>query len=210
MTATIPPNLFDVAISDIDGQQNMLNSIKGNTCLIVNIASKAGYSPRCSNVWSYARTSRQLWELQKLHDMFKDRNFSVIGVPCNQFGGMEPLSNKDISNFIKTNYWFVNFPITEKIDVNGESEHPLYTFLKGPWLRRNNDNMADMSESAKAGQNLANQAMARIPHNWEKFLVSSSGENIGRFSWQEWPLAKEPLTIGSPSTIIDTVRSVVG
>jgi glutathione peroxidase len=203
-------NLFDINISGIDGQQNLLGVVGGNTCLIVNIASKAGYSPKCSNVWSFARTSRQLWELQQLHDLFKDRNFTVIGVPCNQFGGMEPLSNFEINKFIKENYPFVNFPITEKIDVNGENEHPLYTFLKGPWLRRNNDNMADMSDSAKAGQNRANQAMARIPHNWEKFLVSSNGENIGRFSWQELPLAKEPLTIGSPSTIIDTVRLVVG
>jgi len=210
MTDTSPKNLFDVSISSIDGQQDVLGRLKGNTCLVVNIASKAGYVPSCSSIWSYARTSRQLWELQQLHDMFKNKNFSVVGVPCNQFGGMEPLSNEEISKFIKTNYSFVDFPITEKIDVNGENEHSLYTFLKGPWLRRNNDNMADMSESAKAGQNLANQAMARIPHTWEKFLVSSSGENIGRFSWQEWPLAKEPLTIGSPSTIIDVVRSVVG
>jgi glutathione peroxidase len=202
-------NMFDINISGIDGQQDILGELKGNTCLVVNIASKAGYSPKCSNVWSFARTSRQLWELQQLHDLFKDRNFSVIGVPCNQFGGMEPLSNTEIDRFIKANYSFVNFPITEKIDVNGANEHPLYTFLKGPWLRRNNDNMADMSDSARAGQNLANQAMARIPHNWEKFLVSSSGENIGRFSWQEWPLAKEPLTIGSPWTIIDAVESVV-
>jgi glutathione peroxidase len=210
MTVTSPTNLFDIAISDIDGKQDILGDLKGNTCLIVNIASKAGYSPSCSSVWSYARTSRQLWELQQLHEMFKDKNFSVIGVPCNQLGGMEPLSNPEISKFIKTNYPYVNFPITEKIDVNGENEHPLYTFLKGPWLRRNNDNMADMSDSAQAGQNLANQAMARIPHNWEKFLVSSSGENIGRFSWQELPLAKDPLTIGSSSTIIDLVKSVVG
>jgi len=203
-------NMFDINISGIDGQQDILGELKGNTCLVVNIVSKAGYSPTCSKIWSFARTSRQLWELQQLHDIFKDRNFTVIGVPCNQFGGMEPLSNVEINKFIKENYPFVNFPITEKIDVNGENEHPLYTFLKGPWLRRNNDNMADMSDLAKAGQNRANQAMARIPHSWEKFLVSSSGENIGRFSWQELPLAKEPLTVGSPSTIIDVVRSVVG
>ena len=203
-------NLFDVQISGIDGRKDLLGGLKGNTCLVVNIVSKAGYSPQCSNVWSFARTSRQLWELQQLHDLFKDKNFSVIGVPCNQFGGMEPLENDEVNKFIKSHYSFVNFPITEKIDVNGENEHPLYTFLKGPWLRRGNDNMADMSDSAKAGQNLANQAMARIPHSWEKFLVSSSGENIGRFSWQELHLAKEPLTIGSPSTIIDVVRSVVG
>ena len=202
-------SIFDINISYIDGRPNLLRDMQGKTCLIVNVCSKAGYVPQCSSIWSFARTSRQLWELQQLHDMFKNKNFSVIGVPCNQFGGMEPLQNPDIHDFIKTNYSFVNFPITEKIDVNGENEHPLYTHLKGPWLRRNNDNMADMSESAKAGQNLANQAMARIPHNWEKFLVSSSGENIGRFSWQEWPMAKEPLTIGSPWTISEAVRSVV-
>ena len=141
-------NLFDVQISGIDGRKDLLGGLKGNTCLVVNIVSKAGYSPQCSNVWSFARTSRQLWELQQLHDLFKDKNFSVIGVPCNQFGGMEPLENDEVNKFIKSHYSFVNFPITEKIDVNGENEHPLYTFLKGPWLRRGNDNMADMSDSA--------------------------------------------------------------
>jgi glutathione peroxidase len=202
-------SIFDIEISSISGNPGLLSSLKNHVCLVVNIASKAGYTPKCSNVWSYARTARQLWELQQVHDMFKERGFSIIGVPCNQFGSMEPLGNEEIDQFIKKNYSFVNFPITEKIEVNGDNEHAMYTFLKGPWLRRNSDNMADMSESARAGQNLANQAMARIPHNWEKFLVSRAGENISRFSWQEWPLAKEPLTIGSPWTITDAIRSVL-
>lgn len=200
---------YDMSIASIDGQENILDSVKGKVSLFVNIASKSGYAPTCSRLWSYARTSRQLWELQQVHDEFKDRGFSVVGFPCNQFGGMEPRSNKEISAFISCNFPFVTFPITEKIDVNGPDEHPIYTYLKGPELRNFSDNTADSSETAQRGQNKAMQAMMRIPHNWEKFLISRDGVFISRFNWQDWPLADKPLVHGAAWTIREAIDAVL-
>lgn len=200
---------YDMSISSIDGQENILESVKGKVSLFVNIASKSGYEPKCSRLWSYARTSRQLWELQQVHDEFKDRGFSVVGFPCNQFGEMEPRSNKEISAFISCNYPFVTFPITEKIEVNGPNEHPIYTYLKGPELRNFSDNTADSSDTAQRGQNKAMQAMMRIPHNWEKFLLSRDGVFISRFNWQDWPLADKPLVHGAAWTIREAIDAVL-
>lgn len=200
---------YDIGISSIDGKENILDSVKGKVSLFVNIASKSGYKPTCSRLWSYARTSRQLWELQRVHDEFKDRGFSVVGFPCNQFGDMEPRSNREISAFISCNYPFVTFPITEKIDVNGPNEHPIYTYVKGPELRNSNDNLADTSDSAKRGQNLAKQAMMRVPHNWEKFLINREGVFISRFNWQDWPLADKPLVHGAGWTIREAISAVL-
>ena len=200
---------YDMSIASIDGQENILDSVKGKVSLFVNIASKSGYTPTCSRLWSYARTSRQLWELQQVHDEFKDRGFSVVGFPCNQFGGMEPRSNKEISAFISCNFPFVTFPITEKIDVNGPDEHQIYTYLKGPELRNFSDNTADSSETAQRGQNKAMQAMMRIPHNWEKFLISRDGVFISRFNWQDWPLADKPLVHGAAWTIREAIDAVL-
>lgn len=200
---------YDINISSIYGKEDMLSELKGKVCLFVNISSKCGYAPKCSRMWSYARTSRQLWELQQVHDEFKDKGFSVVGFPCNQFGDMEPRTNREIGPFITNNYPFVTFPISEKIDVNGPNEHPLYSYLKGPEIRNSNDNTADNSDAAKRGQNLAMQAMMRIPHNWEKFLISREGVFISRFNWQDWPLADKPLVHGAGWTIREAISAVL-
>ena len=202
-------SIFDINVSSLDGTPDLMAQVKGNICLFVNVASKAGYAPTCSKVWSYARTAKWLWELQQIHDEFFDKGFRVVGFPCNQLGGMEPLENNQILEFIKENYPFVTFPISEKIDVNGENEHPVYTFIKGPERRNFNDNMADTSDSAKKGQNLAMQAMMRIPHNYEKFLISREGIRIARFNWQDSPLATEPLVFGAGWTIREAIAEVI-
>lgn len=202
-------SIYDIPINFIDKPENVMESVRGKICLMVNIASKCGYEPKCSPLWSFARTSRQLWELQQVHEEFQDSGFSVVGFPCNQFGKMEPSDNEKIAKFIRENYPFVTFPITEKINVNGKDEHPIYTELKGPLLRRNDDNRADMSKEAEDGQNKAMQAMARVPHNWEKFLVSRDGMQIGRFNWAEYPLAEEPIAMGAGWTIREAISELV-
>jgi glutathione peroxidase len=202
-------SIFDIDISSLDGTPDMMSQVKKNICLFVNIATKAGYTPTCSKVWSYARTSKILWELQQIHEEFFDKGFRVVAFPSDQLGGMEPLENAQILEFVEENYPFVTFPISEKIDVNGPNEHPIYTFIKGPERRSVNDNMADMSDSAKKGQNLAMQAMMRIPHNYEKFLISREGVRIARFNWQDSPLAKEPLVFGAGWTIREAISNVL-
>jgi len=202
-------SIYDIPINSIDSNENVMETVRGKVCLMVNIASKCGYEAKCSPLWSFARTSRQLWELQQVHEEFQDEGFSVVGFPCNQFGKMEPAENAEIAQFVKEHYPFVTFPITEKINVNGKEEHPIYTMLKGPLLRRHDDNRADMSNEAEEGQNKAMQAMARIPHNWEKFLVSREGLQVGRFNWAEYPLAEEPIAMGAGWTIREAISELV-
>lgn len=200
-------SVYEIPIKSIDGSTDMLSGLSGKVCLFTNIATKAGYSPKCSNVWSFARTARRLWELQKVHEMFD--NFSVVGFPCNQFYGMEPLDNDSINRFIKLNYPFISFPISEKIDVNGENEHPVYSFLKGRETRRKDDNPADLSSHAVASANKANQAMGRIPSNYEYFTISPQGRVAHRMSFNNWPLAKESMTNESELTIITAIQSLM-
>ena len=199
-------SIFEVPISSINGDQDILSTVKGKVCLFVNIATKCGYTPTCSPMWSFARTSRQLWELQQLHEMYYDRGFSVVGLPCNQFHGMEPSSNEEIAEFLKIAYPFVTFPVTEKVDVNGVNEHRIFTILKGNETRRSDDSPADTSAAAMAGQNLANQAIARVPGNNEKFIVGRDGRQLMRFSYRNWPLAEVSLTNESEWTIKGAVE----
>lgn len=204
------PSAYDIPLLSIDGSKDLMLESKGKVTLVTNIASKLGYTPQCSPVWSHARTSKNLWELQKVHDMFKDRGFSIIGVPCNQFGKMEPSENNEIKNYIEKVYPFVSFPISQKIEVNGKNEHPLYDFLKGPQKRAYSDTTADGTEAAKQGQNLAGQAIARIPHNYEKFLLSREGIMVCRFNWQDGPLDEEPRVMGAGWTITEAIDELLG
>ncbi|MHB1855344.1 MAG: glutathione peroxidase, partial [Acidimicrobiales bacterium] len=108
-------SVYEKQIGALGGGQFDLGQFKGKATLVVNVASKCGLTPQ------YA-------ELEKLHERFADRGFSVIGVPCNQFGGQEPGSDEEIATFCSTTYG-VTFPMTEKVDVNGDERHPLYEEL---------------------------------------------------------------------------------
>lgn len=203
-------SIYKQQILSIDGNENFLSQFEGKITLIVNIASKMGYEPQCSKTWSYVRTCRQLWQLQYVHDEFKDRGFSVVAFPCNQFGKMDPCTDAEISSFIKKNYPFVTFPIGQKVEVNGKNEHPIYSILKGVEKRSYSDTTADQSQAAIDGQNLAGQAVARISHNYEKFLVSREGKMIARFNWQDMPLDEEPRIMGAGWTIREAIDEVLG
>lgn len=209
MSNELLDSAYDYNLPDIYTGENIMESVRGKITIIVNISSKAKYHPICSKMWSYARTARQLWQLQELHNRYSARGFSVIAVPCNQFGKQEPGTNEEIGNFIKETYPFVSYPISEKIEVNGKNEHPLYKFLKGPQTRSRDDNMADSSSAASEGQNLAGQAIARVPHNYEKFLVSGAGQSIGRFNWADLPLATESVASGGSWVLIEALEEML-
>lgn len=203
-------NLYQVYAESIDGKKDFLKTFQNKVVLIVNTVSKNGYIPQCSTFWSYARTARNLWQLQQVHDEFSDRGFSVLGVPCNQFGNMEPSSNDKILEFIGKAYPFVTFPFLEKMDVNGKNEHDLYAFLKGKERRRISDTRADNSQEAFEGWNVEGSAMARIPHSWEKFIIGRNGKVITRFNWQSMPLDSVPLTTGESWTIRECIDELLG
>ena len=108
--------IYDFEVVDIHHQKTTLAPYKGKLLLIVNTASKCGFTPQLSG-------------LEKLYQNHKSEGFSVLGFPCNQFGSQEPLSEPQIENFCRLNYG-VTFPIFAKIDVNGANAHPLYRYLK--------------------------------------------------------------------------------
>mgnify|MGYP006088550721 FL=1 len=107
-------SLYNIKINAIDGTPIDLNNYKGKHILFVNVASECGFTG-------------QYEDLQKLYDTYQDK-LMVIGVPCNQFGGQEPGTSVDIQTFCKKNYG-VTFLITEKVDVKGKNQHPLYQWL---------------------------------------------------------------------------------
>ena len=139
--------LTDFTATTIDGQERSLADLAGEVVLVVNTASKCGYTP-------------QLAGLEELHRTYRDRGFTVLGFPCNQFGGQEPGTEEEIGEFCQKNYG-VSFPMFAKVDVNGDDEHPLWSWLK----------------SEKGGL-----LGKKIKWNFTKFLVARDGTVIGRYS----------------------------
>ena len=107
---------FDINIKNINSEELNLNQFKGKVVLLVNVASKCGFT-------------KQYTELQALYDMYKEKGLVVIGVPTNQFGGQEPGTNKEIKEFCETNF-NITFPMTNKVNVKGEKAHDLYLWAK--------------------------------------------------------------------------------
>ena len=108
--------IYNFSVKDTHGNDVSMSDFKNKDILIVNVASKCGFTP-------------QYEELEKIFQEGKDRNLVVIGFPCNQFGHQEPGSNEEIQEFCKMNYG-VSFPIMSKVEVNGKNANPLYQFLK--------------------------------------------------------------------------------
>ncbi len=109
-------NIYDCGIKTMDGQNKLLSDYKGKVLLIVNTASKCGFTPQYKG-------------LEDLYRRYEDRGFIVLAFPCNQFGHQEPGSESDIQQFCTTRY-DVSFPVFAKIEVNGTTAHPLYRYLK--------------------------------------------------------------------------------
>ena len=139
--------IYDAPIAALDGRPLDLSAYRGRAVLVVNVASKCGLTPQYEG-------------LERLHERFAGRGFTVLGVPCNQFGGQEPGGAEEIQTFCSTTYG-VTFPLTEKIDVNGPGRHPLYEELTA---------VAD--DAGEAGD---------IQWNFEKFLVAPDGRVARRF-----------------------------
>lgn len=140
-------SVYDASIKTLEGEPDALAAAQGKTALLVNVASKCGFTPQYEG-------------LQRLHDKYSDRGFTVVGVPCNQFLEQEPGSPDEIREFCSVNYG-VSFPLTEKIEVNGDDRHPLFEQLT---------QLPDAD--GKAGD---------VDWNFEKFLVSADGEAVARF-----------------------------
>src|SRR5215475_5729927 len=145
--------IHQIPVQRLSGEDTTLAEHAGKALLIVNVASKCGLTPQYTG-------------LEQLHERLAGRGFTVLGFPCNQFGGQEPGTSEEIAEFCSTTYG-VTFPMYAKIDVNGEGRHPLYDELT-----------AVVDGKGEAGD---------ILWNFEKFLVSPSGEVVGRFRPQVKP-----------------------
>jgi glutathione peroxidase len=152
-------SVYDIPIANIDGSADGLGTLAGNVTLVVNVASKCGLTPQYTG-------------LEEIHERYADQGFSVIGVPCNQFLGQEPGTHEEIVEFCSTTYG-VTFPLTEKIEVNGDDRHALYEVLTAT---------AD-----------AEGVDGDIRWNFEKFLVDRGGNVIARFAPQVEPDAPEVI-----------------
>jgi glutathione peroxidase len=109
-------SIYDFSVTTLMGLPKSMADYKGRVLLIVNTASKCGFTPQYAG-------------LQELYVTYHDKGFEILGFPCNQFMGQEPGSNAEIQNFCQVNYG-VTFPMFDKIDVNGPNTHPLYEYLK--------------------------------------------------------------------------------
>jgi glutathione peroxidase len=149
--------VFDVDINTLAGKPADLSRYRGNPVLVVNVASRCGLTPQYAG-------------LQALSEAYADRGLVVLGVPCNQFGGQEPGTEAEIAEFCQANYG-VTFPLTEKVDVNGEGRHALYAGL-----------VDTPDTEGYAGD---------IRWNFEKFLVAPDGSVAARFHPRVEPQAAE-------------------
>ena len=146
-------SIYDIEVTTIEGQPQKMDAYRGKTLLVVNVASKCGFTPQYEG-------------LQALYDLYKDKGFTVLGFPCDQFGHQEPGDETEIQRFCSTNY-NVTFPLFAKIDVNGGDTHPLYKHLK----------------SEKKGL-LGSES---IKWNFTKFLVGADGSILKRYAPKDTP-----------------------
>lgn len=147
-------SIYQISINALDGENLDLSKLKGKKILFVNVASKCGFTPQYEG-------------LQKLHEMHGDK-VAIVGVPCNQFASQEPGDSEEIASFCQKNYG-VSFQMTEKVDVKGDDQHPLYTWLTSKTLNGTED--------------------SNVKWNFQKYLIDETGKLIGVFSSREKPLS---------------------
>jgi glutathione peroxidase len=153
-------SVSDIPVKTLTGQDDSIGAHLGRAALVVNVASKCGLTP-------------QYTALEQLQKTYGDRGFAVLGFPCNQFGGQEPGSAEEIETFCSTSYG-VTFPMFEKIDVNGEGRHAVYS---------------ELTEASDAEGEAGD-----IQWNFEKFLIDGQGEVVARFRPRTTPDAPEVVS----------------
>ncbi|HTW16265.1 MAG TPA: glutathione peroxidase [Nocardioides sp.] len=159
-------SILDTPIARLDGTPATLGEITGGRpALLVNVASKCGLTPQYAG-------------LEQLHEEYAAAGFTVVGLPCNQFMGQEPGTSEEIAEFCSATYG-VTFPMTEKIEVNGDGRHPIYSEL-----------VSTPNEQGEAGD---------VAWNFEKFLVAADGTVVARFGPRVDP--------GDPA-LVDAVKAI--
>lgn len=170
-------SIYDYKFKDISGKERSLEEFKGKVLLIVNIASKCGFTP-------------QLEGLQKIYDENKNQGLEIIGFPCNQFDNQTPENNNDLNKFCQLNYG-VNFNLSEKIDVRGENADPIFTYLVNecPFKGFDKDNATDKLLYSITQENYPEYLIGNsIKWNFTKFLIDKEGKVINRYESRIEPI----------------------
>ena len=152
-------SIYDIDVDNISGENLSLEKFKGNVVLIVNTASRCGFTSQYS-------------ELENLFNKYKDKGFTILAFPSNNFMNQEPGSNKEIEEFCKINYG-ISFPIFSKVEVKGSNKHPLFEFL------------TSKNTNPKFG--------GSISWNFNKFLIAPDGKIVNRFGSMTSPLNKKVI-----------------
>lgn len=174
-------SIYDHQVNAINGKPVELSIYRGKVLLIVNTASRCGYS-------------RQFADLQKLYESHHEQGFEILGFPCNQFNGKEPGSNSEVHEYCESNFG-VRFPLFEKVEVRGPSAHPLFQYLTqqapfqgydtqtldGQWMQ---EFLLEKYPDIYAGDG--------IKWNFSKFLIDRNGYVYGRYETATEPLGIEP------------------
>lgn len=140
-------NFYEFEANKLNGEASKMDEYKGKTVVVVNTASKCGLTPQYEG-------------LEKMYNKYKDKGLVILGFPCNQFGKQEPGEADDIQEFCQVNYG-VSFPMYEKVDVNGESAHPIFKYLKSE---------------------LGGFLGSKIKWNFTKFVIDKDGKPVKRFA----------------------------
>ncbi|WP_131105480.1 glutathione peroxidase [Ornithinimicrobium sufpigmenti] len=154
-------SLHDIPLTTLDGRPTTLGEYAGRVLLVVNVASRCGLTPQYAG-------------LEQLQQEYGERGLTVVGVPCNQFAGQEPGSNEEIAQFCSATYG-VSFPMMDKVEVNGEGRHPLFTELT---------QVADAD--GEAGD---------VVWNFEKWVIDRDGQPVARFRSRTEPT--DPQVVGA-------------
>lgn len=173
--------IYDYTVKRVNGEEVKLSAYKGKVLLIVNTATGCGFTPQYEG-------------LQKLYDAYKEQGLEILDFPCNQFFDQAPGSNEEIASFCQLKY-NTSFETFAKIDVNGEKEDPLYTFLKKEAPRAEEDQTSEGLYKMLEGHGFHTTG-DEIKWNFTKFLVNQEGEVIARFAPTYEPVQLEEAIKG--------------
>jgi glutathione peroxidase len=171
-------NIYDFKIKSIDGEKVSLTDYKGKVLLIVNTASKCGFTP-------------QYEELQELYRTYQKQGLEILGFPSNQFAAQEPGNNSEVKNFCQLNFG-VTFPLFEKMDVRGDTAHPLFKYLTEKMPFKGFDQKHPIAEKLQGvlQENFPDFLKGNdVKWNFTKFLINREGTVVGRYEPTTAPLS---------------------
>ena len=161
--------IYDYTATASNGKEINFKDFEGKVLLIVNTASKCGFTPQFDG-------------LEKLNEKYRDRGLVIIGFPCNQFAEQDPGTDSEIEGFCRMNYG-VTFQIMKKVDVNGDDEHPVFTFLKAQAPTEEYKGLkAKATHTMLKGISKSAKKEGDVLWNFTKFLIAKDGKTVMRFA----------------------------